>query len=122
MQNTMPTVILDPVFDEALERLLSPMDEIVFLQQIRNKLPKLHQPQKASLVRRLQRNSLYVYEGLVEWCGIHFLYVQFDDHLHILRFEPSCDDDRRTANVLLGEPEDEDTAMQEYTGEIPIAF
>lgn len=75
MQNTTPTIILDRAVDEALERLLGPMDELVFLQQVHNKLPKLYQPKKMSLVRRLQRYSLHVYEGFLEWCGIHFLYV-----------------------------------------------
>lgn len=113
MQNANTTVVMARAVDEALERLLGPMDELVFLQQIHRALPLLHRPKRTSLLRSLQRSSLPVYEGLVDWCGIHFLYVQFGDDLHILRFEPACDDDRRTSDVHLGEPTSADCEMQE---------
>jgi hypothetical protein len=123
MQITKPTVVLARAVDEALERLLSPMDELVFLQQIHRALPELHQPKRPLPFFGLRRNSLRVYRGLVDWCGIHFLYLQFDDHLHVLRFEPSCDDDRYEADVQLGEPTSDDLEMQEADFEdiIPTA-
>jgi hypothetical protein len=55
---------------------------------------------------------------LIEWAGIHFLYVQFGNHLHILQFAPSCEDDRRKANVVMGEPDADDTAMMETGAEL----
>lgn len=113
MQNAKPTVVMARAVDEALEGLLAPMDELVFLQQFHRALPELHQPKRSLTFFDLPLNSLCVYRGLVNWCGIHFLYVHFNDQLHILRFEPSCEDDRRKANVQLGEPTSEDLEMQE---------
>jgi hypothetical protein len=113
MRHAQPTVVMARAVDEALERLLSPMDEIVFLQQLHRALPELHHAKRLLPFRSFQRNSLRIYRGLVDWCGIHFLYLQFDDHLHILRFEPACDDDRGQSDVHLAEPTSADLEMQE---------
>lgn len=107
MQTSQYTVVLDYTLDDQLERLLSPMDEIVFLTQLRNELPLVHRPGKRLWRRWMPSKSLRIYRGLSAWCYIHFLYVEHDNHLHILRFEQACKDDRGNTDVVFGDPDEE---------------
>jgi hypothetical protein len=121
MEDFKYTVIRNRTLDENLERFLSPMDELEFLSQLDHHLPKLHQSKKSQRFNWLRRRSLRLYRGLAEWCGIHFYYIEFDNQLHILRIEPSCDADLHEVDTLLGEPDGEGVTVEDVGHGISIA-
>jgi hypothetical protein len=123
MQNSHPTVICDRAVDIVLETLLSPMDELILLKQLDSELPILHRAQrKSQLLALFRRRSLKIQRGLAEWCYVHFYYIEFKGHLHILRFEPSCQADLTQADVLLSEPDADTVQETEVEGGVSICY
>jgi hypothetical protein len=123
MHNSHPTVICDRAVDVVLESLLSPMDELILVKQLDSQLPILHRAKrKLPLLGLFRRRSLKVHRGLAEWCYVHFYYIEFAGHLHVLRFEPSCKADLIEADVLLSEPLEDDVQETDVEGGVSICF
>lgn len=117
------TVLLHREVDIELERLLSPLDEVEFLNQLQRQLPIQHRKQTSSKFKWLRANSLKIYRGNIDWCGVDFLYVCFGNHLHILDFHEIRNEYRHRfkIDVQLGEPDPDNVEVIDCGNGIRIA-
>jgi len=93
-------VIMDQSVEDRLDDLFSaPGDAIAAVDELRDQLPGLHQPERRSWWNR--KNRVRLYRGRFRWYPVFFAYVQMGTALHVLDVWEG-DDARDEFDCMLG--------------------
>jgi hypothetical protein len=91
--------VMASAVEDILESHISgAIDSLIAAAQIRHELPALHRARRARF-SWLCKDSLTLYRGRIDWCGIGFDYVEHGGNLHIVDVWPDYSEDRSTRKV-----------------------